>query len=337
MTHYIAWLRAHLGSSLIPLAATTALIRDDQGRILCQQRADFKQEWWGLPGGILELGETPQSALTREVLEETGLVVEPTHLLGVYSSPRYIVHYPNGDRSHQVTSCYECRMVGGRLRPDSDEILHLEFFPPDALPPLPAWYADMVTQALGDSTRPYFDPSEHYRVDTPYPSIMAARVVVGHAPLVWPGANTLVFNENGQLLLQHRADFDVWGLPAGALDAGESLTHTAIRETREETGLWVEPMELLAIFAGRKLTYPNGDELFPVGHSFLCSVTGGELRPNDTDSLDARFFPLDALPPMYPIAFERLQQLLPRLTALVDRYPSLSKITPISQMKGAIE
>lgn len=329
MTHYIAWLRDRLGSSLIPLAATTALIRDDLGRILCQYRADFKHSWWGLPGGILELGETPEQALTREVLEETGLVVEPTQLVGVYSSPRYIVHYPNGDVSHQVTSCYACRITGGTLRPDADEILHLEFFPPEALPSLPIWYADMVAQTLTRSSRPYFGPSEQHAVDTPYPSLMATRKVVGHAPLVWPGANTLVFDEAGQLLLQQRADFDVWDLPAGALDAGESLTHTAIRETYEETGLWVEPVELLAIFAGRKVTYPNGDELFPVGHSFLCAVAGGALRPHATDSLDARFFPLNALPPMLPMASERLHRLLPRLTTLVDHYPSLSKIKRI--------
>lgn len=328
MTHYIAWLRAHLGPHLLPLAATTALIRDEAGQILCQHRADFKHAWWGLPGGVLEPGETPQAALIREVWEETGLHVEPTRLIGVYSSPRYIVHYPNGDMSQQVTSCYECKITGGALRPDADEILHLEFFPPSARPPLPTWYADMVTHALADASQssPYFDPAEQQIVETPYPSLMATRAVVGPAPLVWPGANTLIFDDEGQLLLQHRADFDVWGLPAGALDTGETLTQTAIRETHEETGLWIEPLELLAIFAGRKLTYPNGDELFPVGHSFLGRVVGGELRPNSDDSLDARFFPLDALPPIYPMAFERLQQLLPQLTTLIDRYPALSKI-----------
>jgi ADP-ribose pyrophosphatase YjhB (NUDIX family) len=330
MTNYIAWLRAHVGPHLIPLAATTALIRDAQGHLLCQQRADFKHAWWGLPGGVLEPGETPEAALAREVLEETGLHVEPMRLVGVYSSPRYIVHYPNGDASQQVTSCYECRITGGALRPDADEILHLEFFPPDALPALPLWYVDMAVHALNHSSHPYFDPPERHTVDTPYPSLMAAREVVGHAPLVWPGANTLTFDDEGRLLLQHRADFDVWGLPAGALDTGETLAHTAIRETHEETGLWVEPQALLAIFAGRKITYPNGDELFPVGHSFLCRVVGGELRPNDDDSLDARFFPLDALPPMCPVAQERLNQLRQQLTTLVDRYPSLSTIKTIA-------
>lgn len=337
MTQYIAWLRAQLGPHLIPLAATTALIQDDAGRILCQHRADFKHAWWGLPGGILELGETPESALVREVWEETGLQVEPVRLVGVYSSPRYIVLYPNGDRSHQVTTCYACRITAGALRPDAAEILHLEFFPPEALPPLPLWYADMVTHALREAPRPYFDPPEHQAVETPYPSVEAVRARVGPAPLIWPGANTLVFNDAGHLLLQHRADFGVWGLPAGALEAGESLAQTAIRETFEETGLWVKPLVLLAIFGGQKLIYPNGDALFPVGHSFLCSVTGGELQPHAADSLEARFFPLEALPPLYPIARERLQQLLPRLPALVDHDPALSKIQSIPPMKGPFE
>ena len=75
MTDYITWLRSHVGPRKILLAYATALIRDDQGRVLFQQRADFKDAWWGLPGGLLELDESLPAGLAREVKEETGLDV----------------------------------------------------------------------------------------------------------------------------------------------------------------------------------------------------------------------------------------------------------------------
>jgi 8-oxo-dGTP pyrophosphatase MutT (NUDIX family) len=311
---YIRWLRAHTGPALLPLVYATAIIQDSDGQILMQHRADFGAAWWGLPGGLLEPGESLEECLRREAWEETGLRIEPLRLMGSYSSLRYAVTYPNGDRVQQITACYLCRILDGSLNADGDEIVHQEFFPPNALPPTSSWYTDMLAHAL-DPARPtpYFDPPEHQPADTPYPSLMALRQVVGSAPVIWMGANAIVLNAEGQVLLQHRADFDVWGLPAGALDVGETLAHTARRETLEETGLHVEPLELLTIFAGRQITYPNGHQLYPVGHSFLCRLIGGEPRPNHDDSVDVGFFPLDALPPMSPTSHERLQQVLAKV------------------------
>jgi 8-oxo-dGTP pyrophosphatase MutT (NUDIX family) len=87
LSDYITWLRSRIGTRKTLLAYTTALIRDDQGRALFQQRADFKDEWWGLPGGLLELGESFTACAQREVWEETGYHVEPVRLSGLYASP----------------------------------------------------------------------------------------------------------------------------------------------------------------------------------------------------------------------------------------------------------
>jgi 8-oxo-dGTP diphosphatase len=57
-------------------------VRDEHGRFLAIRRRDNGA--WQLPGGILELDETLEDGLRREVLEETGILVEPDHLTGVY-------------------------------------------------------------------------------------------------------------------------------------------------------------------------------------------------------------------------------------------------------------
>lgn len=119
---------------LIPAAA--ACIRDEQGRILLV-RHNGGDGLWGLPGGALELGERLDEAVVREVREETSLEVEPTVLIGVYSSPDYAFAYPNGDRAQPVTAFFECRVMGGRLQVDGDEIVRAGYFgPQDALPPM---------------------------------------------------------------------------------------------------------------------------------------------------------------------------------------------------------
>jgi 8-oxo-dGTP pyrophosphatase MutT (NUDIX family) len=62
------------------------VIRGSGDTILLERRCDCG--WWGLPGGRVEPGESLVDAAVREVREETGLAVEVTHLIGVYSDPR---------------------------------------------------------------------------------------------------------------------------------------------------------------------------------------------------------------------------------------------------------
>ena len=300
MNGYIGWLRAQVGPALLPLAYVTAIVRDAAGRVLFQHRADFGDAWWGLPGGLFEPGETPEDCSRREVLEETGLRVQPRRLTGLYSSLRYQVRYPNGDQAQQVTLCYECEAVAGELRAQADEVHALRFFAPEALPPRPVWYADMLAHALAGEPPPYFDPPEQAVVDTPFPTLMALRAVVGTAPLIWPGATAAVFDEAGRLLLQRRTDNGQWAMPGGGMDTGETLAYTAVRETREETGLDVAPVRLLAAGGGHEVVFPHGDRLFPVGALFACRLLGGRARPDGHESTEVAFFARDQLPPLRP-------------------------------------
>ena len=113
-------------------SSASAVIFDRKGRLLLQQRSDGGQ--WGLPGGSVEIGESVKAAVVREVREETGLVVVPRRLVGVYSDPGLqVIRYPDGNVWHYVTICFECAVRGGELTL-CDETLALDWFSPGRLP-----------------------------------------------------------------------------------------------------------------------------------------------------------------------------------------------------------
>ncbi len=135
-TGHLGRLRECVGHDLLLSPAAAACIRDEAGRILLLRRSDG-EDLWGFPGGAIEPGERADEAVAREVREETGLEVEPAALIGVYSGPEYAFAYPNGDRVQPVTIFFECRVMGGTLRPDMREIVDARYFGPgDNLPPM---------------------------------------------------------------------------------------------------------------------------------------------------------------------------------------------------------
>ena len=110
-----------------------AVIFDDDGLVLLEKRSD--NGWWGLPGGHVEIGESAQDAVVREVLEETGLRVEVIRLMGIYSHPDNFcfVQYPDGNTAHVLSTVFECTPTGGRLQM-SEESTDLQYHPVDGLP-----------------------------------------------------------------------------------------------------------------------------------------------------------------------------------------------------------
>ncbi len=101
------------------------------------------------------------------------------------------------------------------------------------------------------------------------------------------GASTVIL-DGQRIVLQKRRDFRVWGLPGGGVEPGETHEAAAIREAREETGLEVA--------LERKVgTYwkPQQDDTVTV---FVARVIGGEIVRVGDETVDVRWFDLDALP-----------------------------------------
>ena len=133
ISDYLSGLRSRIGHDLVLVAGATALVLDDDDRLLVQLRSDNGE--WGLPGGVLDPGEAPAQAAVREAYEETGLVVRPERLAGVVGPHRIV--YPNGDQVEVTTSAFVCRVIGGRLGSLDGESAELRFVSLDDLPTSP--------------------------------------------------------------------------------------------------------------------------------------------------------------------------------------------------------
>lgn len=109
-------------NSLVP--AASAIVTDSEGRILLHRRAD--NDLWALPGGVMELGESLGECAIREVREETGLEVEVVGIVGIYSDPKHVFAYDDGEVRQEFSICFECRVLDGELA-ISDESKDLRF------------------------------------------------------------------------------------------------------------------------------------------------------------------------------------------------------------------
>jgi 8-oxo-dGTP pyrophosphatase MutT (NUDIX family) len=138
------------------------------------------------------------------------------------------------------------------------------------------------------------------------------REKIGHDLLMMIGVAAVIVNDAGEVLLQLRSDTHQWGLPGGAVDPGEEPADALVREVYEETGLTVLPERIVGVYSGPEyqFTYPNGDQVCVMNITFACRPVEGTPTVNDDESLEVRYFPVDALPPMESRTRERISQAL---------------------------
>jgi 8-oxo-dGTP diphosphatase len=110
-----------------PKLAVAAMAINDTGLLLVQRAVVPQKGKWSLPAGYLDVGESPQEGVVREVLEETGLHVSVGRLVEAFYNPP--------GQGAAVVLVYKVEVIGGELRA-ADDASAAEFFPPNALPPL---------------------------------------------------------------------------------------------------------------------------------------------------------------------------------------------------------
>jgi len=108
--------------------AASAVVVDAKGQVLLARRTDSGR--WTIPGGEMEPGESIADTAVRETKEETGLDVEVASLVGIYTNPRHVVEYADGEVRQQFSVCFACRPIGGELSA-SDETTEVGYFSTD--------------------------------------------------------------------------------------------------------------------------------------------------------------------------------------------------------------
>jgi len=128
---YFKFLRAHVGSKPLILPGAVVIIKNEAGEVLLQKRPEGR---WGLPGGLMELGESFEQVAEREVLEEIGLCVHDLKLVHVFSGEKFFTKAPNGDEFYSVTALFVTKYVTGEVMLDGTESLEVRYFAIDQLP-----------------------------------------------------------------------------------------------------------------------------------------------------------------------------------------------------------
>ncbi|MFL0397420.1 NUDIX domain-containing protein [Streptomyces albus] len=135
-------------NSVVP--SVTAVVRDADGRLLLIHKTD--NDLWALPGGGHDIGESIAETVVREVEEETGIKVAVDDVSGLYTDPRHVMAYDDGEVRQQFSICFRAHPTGGSLR-TSDESKEVRWVAPtdlDALDIHPSMRL-RITHGLDDS------------------------------------------------------------------------------------------------------------------------------------------------------------------------------------------
>ena len=129
---YVEDLRKIIGNQPLNLVGSVVAVIDEQGKVLLQKRPEGV---WGLPGGLLELGESAEEAARREVTEETGVLIGKLQLLEVFSGKQYYRKLANGDEFYPITIAYVSKdIINKTIQIDGIETMEAGFFGIDEFP-----------------------------------------------------------------------------------------------------------------------------------------------------------------------------------------------------------
>ncbi|MBC2711388.1 MAG: NUDIX domain-containing protein [Desulfosarcina sp.] len=128
--------------------------------------------------------------------------------------------------------------------------------------------------------------------------LQGIRKEIGSRRIFVPGVRAIIVNDAGDILLQHRRDNALWGLPGGSVEIDETAIEALKREVREETALKVIEAEPMALYCGprQKFSYPNGDQVQCFAVSFIVRKWEGRPHADGLEGSMVRFFSISELP-----------------------------------------
>lgn len=103
-------------NSVVP--SVVAIVTDDEDRVLLIHKTD--NDLWALPGGGHEIGESIADTVVREVKEETGYDVAVERVTGLYTNPRHVMAYDDGEVRQQFSIAFRARLLGGEAATSSE-------------------------------------------------------------------------------------------------------------------------------------------------------------------------------------------------------------------------
>jgi 8-oxo-dGTP diphosphatase len=124
-----------------PLITVDGVLIEKEKILLVKRLKDPFKGMWALPGGFVELNETVEEAVIREVKEETGIEAEILRLVGVYSDPK------RDPRGHVISIAFLLRRAGGELKA-GDDAERVAFHPLKELPPMAFDHRKIIEDAL---------------------------------------------------------------------------------------------------------------------------------------------------------------------------------------------
>ena len=133
--------------------------------------------------------------------------------------------------------------------------------------------------------------------------IQDLRAQIGTRTIKVPGGRAILANPDGEVLLQKRTDFGIWGLPAGCPEANETALESIVREVREETGLTMLDPLCIGYSSNpdyESIQYPNGDLIHCYSLIFVATSWRGEMIEHNEETEQLAFFAPDLLPELLP-------------------------------------
>ncbi|HSI82900.1 MAG: NUDIX domain-containing protein [Candidatus Methylacidiphilales bacterium] len=133
MSPYYRKLRDVIGNELLLIPSVAAIIHNAEGELLLQRKHDGT---WSLPAGAIEPGESPEQAVVREVLEETGMLCTASRIVAVLGGSEFRYTYSNGHAVEYVIMLYHCSAITKSAITDKEETAELRYFRRDDFPGL---------------------------------------------------------------------------------------------------------------------------------------------------------------------------------------------------------